>query len=94
MPKGAKPKVLQTLKPEYDPKATRAIYMYGPYKLPPSNVSDPVIEFERSESNKFFIRQIMLLRASVLVVSSLTQIVILQEAVSNHHAKIVPSLKL
>jgi hypothetical protein len=35
----AKPAViLKKLKPEYDPKATRAIYMYGPFKLPPSNV--------------------------------------------------------
>ena len=33
------PVVLKKLQPEYDPKATRAIYMYGPFKLPPSNVS-------------------------------------------------------
>ncbi|TLD25685.1 hypothetical protein E2P81_ATG09342 [Venturia nashicola] len=31
--------VLKTLTPEYDPKATRAIYMYGPFKLPASNAT-------------------------------------------------------
>lgn len=34
--------VLKTLIPEYDSKATRAMYMYGPFKLAASNVwTDP-----------------------------------------------------
>jgi hypothetical protein len=30
--------ILKKLQPEYNPNATRAVYMYGPFKLPPKNV--------------------------------------------------------
>jgi hypothetical protein len=35
---GIKPTILKKLEPRYNPNATRAVYLYGPYKLPPSNV--------------------------------------------------------
>jgi hypothetical protein len=37
---GKPAKVLKTLVPAYDSKATRAVYTYGPFTLPPSNVSN------------------------------------------------------
>jgi hypothetical protein len=32
------PTIMKTLTPQYNPKATRAVYMYGPFKLPAADV--------------------------------------------------------
>jgi hypothetical protein len=41
-------KVLKKLEPQYDPKATRAVYMYGPFKLPPSGSKHGATGFSSS----------------------------------------------
>jgi hypothetical protein len=51
LPNVTKAKVLKTLTPEYDPNATRAIYIYGPYKLPPSTVRATLVYVGTSETN-------------------------------------------
>ncbi|KAF2399482.1 hypothetical protein EJ06DRAFT_53637 [Trichodelitschia bisporula] len=43
-----KPTVLKTLTPAYDPKATRAMYMYGPFKLPAANAKHAATGFSSS----------------------------------------------